>query len=400
MNSQPIGPDPGEDGGALTADRYVFQYCCAAARLLSTLAAGDDCELVCEWHEDYLVVRDGAVEAVSVKHREDHLAAWSLPNLVSDGKLAHLLGTFRLGGDIQCSFETNRGCATSVGDLWSASEATRRSARGELAERLATSTDEIDDFVDRLSISTPPVPARQHIHYTYSGQFAAPALDQLGLRALPASRAMTIACGLVANASRERLLEDAWVALVSATPERRSQVLAERRLQARRVTSEDLRRTLLDAESRFVPSLAATSGNAPPETTLSKKLERGGLGPSVLDSAVKRRRMWYSHRAEVRDLGEREAELRSLEEWVQDQANAAESQARSAGVNESADVYGPQMYNALIERLRSPDAVPAGTRREDSDPALLCGAAFELTDACLVWWSRRFDVGGENDGGG
>jgi hypothetical protein len=32
--------EPTEDGGAGTAHRYLFQYCCAAARLLAALATG------------------------------------------------------------------------------------------------------------------------------------------------------------------------------------------------------------------------------------------------------------------------------------------------------------------------------------------------------------------------
>jgi hypothetical protein len=38
--------------------------------------------------EDYLVVAPSGVEAVSVKHREDKLAAWSVASLCGDGKLA------------------------------------------------------------------------------------------------------------------------------------------------------------------------------------------------------------------------------------------------------------------------------------------------------------------------
>ena len=39
---------------------------------LLTGAAGVECEVICEWHEDFLVISsDGNVEAVSVKHRDD-----------------------------------------------------------------------------------------------------------------------------------------------------------------------------------------------------------------------------------------------------------------------------------------------------------------------------------------
>jgi hypothetical protein len=52
------------------------------------------------------------------------------------------------------------------------------------------------------------------------------------------------------------------------------------------------------------------------------------------------------------------------------------------------------MYNDLMTRLRSRDALPLGTRQEDANSALLAGAAFELTDDCFVWWSPREAVEG------
>ena len=120
---------------------------------------------------------------------------------------------------------------------------------------------------------------------------------------------------------------------------------------------------------------------------MSRKLEAGGLGPSVVATAQRRRSMWFAHCSQFRDIPEREDELRSLKEWVQDQANAAEIVAKDRGESP----YGRAMYKELMKRLR-PNAVPAGTRSEDSHPALLAGAAFELTDICDVWWSPRDSV--------
>jgi hypothetical protein len=377
--------DPPEDVGAATADRYMFQYCCAASRLLAALAQGEDRELFCEWHEDYLLSGEVGVEAVSVKHREDHLPAWSRATLVSDGKLKHLLDTFQSATGIDCCFETNR--AHVVGDLWQARDGSLDAARNDLAARLGTSRSDLDEFLAHLVITTPGVPSRHHIEYSYAAQYAAPALDRLGLNRCPPSRALRIACELVANASRERIIEAAWLALLTAKPTQRAGVLAAHQLEARRVTTDDLRKSLAEADRHHVPSLQTVAGAAPAETTLTKKLVRGGLGPSVVESARRRRRLWYSHVASFRDIGTRENELRSLREWVQDQANAAELDS----MDETS--YGPQMYRALLERLRAEDAVPKGTWPEDRDPSLLAGAVFELTDECSVWWSPSFAVG-------
>jgi hypothetical protein len=380
----PFDSHPTEDAGAATTDRFHFQHCCAAARLLAALAGGQACELICEWHEDYLVISNGRVEAVSVKHREDHLAAWSAASLVDDGKLGHLFATFCSSG-VACYFESNR--AHTVHDLWSSDAARREAARVDLAERLGADRAELDLFVDNLRIWT--APKRQDIEETYAARFASFALDRLGLNLDPIL-ALRVTCSLVADASRGRVPDDAWAALLAAPPEERDQLLADRVFAGRRVDTKVVCDALTHAQRTAVPRLDASAGPAPPETTLTKKLRRGGLGPSVIETGRRRRRLWYSHVAEVRDIGEREAELASLREWVQDQANAAESEAMGE------DPYGQQMHQALEGRLRS-DAVPDGTRDEDKNPALLSGAAFELTDECAVWWSKPFDLAVDAD---
>ena len=97
---------------------------------------------------------------------------------------------------------------------------------------------------------------------------------------------------------------------------------------------------------------------------MTHKLVAGGIGPSTVETAQRRRRLWFSHVAQFRDIPHRQEELASLTEWVQDQANAAESDALDSGK----DPYGRLMHDRLIERLSDPDALPAGTPPEDSDP--------------------------------
>lgn len=384
--------NPIEDQGAVTAHRYLFQYCCAAARLLAGIATNCDCEVICEWHEDFLVVSDGRVEAVSIKHREDHRPAWSVASIASDGQLDHLMRTFQQSkGLVRCCFETNRD--HTVGDLWSDDGPACDALRADLAGRLKVSRADLDLFLDHTTITAPSVPGRHHIESAYATMHAAPALDHLGLTGLSPAQAMRIAVDVVASASRDRIPDGAWSELVAAKPSARPSVLAKHKLAARRVTTDDLREMLYGAAKGQVPRLDVAPGDAPPETTLTKKLKDGGLGPSVVDTARRRRRMWYSHAATHRDLRDREAELRSLEEWVQDQANAAEMEAAADGPSQ----YGSRMYQTLMARLQAQTLLPDGTRREDSNPALLSGAAFELTDACSVWWAPRPDA--EDDDG-
>lgn len=389
VEALPFSEEPAEDAGASTASRYRFQYCRAAARLLAAIAAGRDMEILCELHEDYVVLDDRPIEAVSVKHREQSKGLWTLSALTGDGKLAHLFETFeRADGDVHCTFESNR--AHSVADLWADDEALRKATREDLAKRLGVELGRLSPFVDHLTLDD-ELPGRAHIASTYASDFAAPALDRLSLSQPDPTRAMGIATDLVARASQEQISSEALRGVLLAQPGDRAEVLASFQISDRSVCTDELREALSEAASATVPRIpAATSEQATPQpdTTMSRKLRRGGLGPSVLATAGRRRALWYAHRARYRDITPREEELNSLQEWVQDQANSAEI---TASKDQSED-YGGPMYEELMGRLSTADALPTGTRREDSDPALLSGAAFELTDACSVWWSPQFSI--------
>lgn len=392
MEALPFSGDPSEDAGASTASRYRFQHCCAAARLLAAIAAGRKCEVICEWHEDFLVLLDGTVEAVSVKHREQTQTKWSIATLVSDGKLGHLYETFqRANGELQCSFETNR--SHGVADLWSGDLARREPLRADLADRLGACVEGVDPFVDHLRLNA-ELPARHYVASVYANDLAAAALDRLGLRFDP-TKGMRIAGDLIASASQDQISPKALQAVILAASADRDAVLAEHKVSDRRVTTEQVAEALSEAVSDSVPRLpsAPVDTEVPPETTLTKKLRKGGLGPSILGSAGRRRARWYAHRAQYRDIRPREEELNSLEEWVQDQANLAEIKARE----EDDESYGAEMFERLTRALSSPEALPSGTRPEDSNPALLSGAAFELTDACSIWWSPIFPLADDAD---
>jgi hypothetical protein len=390
VEALPFKKGPVEDAGATTQGFYRFQYCRAAARLLAAIKAGTDLTIICEHHEDYLVLDSTPLRAVSVKSRDQTKTRWTLSALVGDGKLGHLYKTYRRAKDpINCSFESNR--AHDVADLWSDEEIARRTVREDLAARLCEAPSDVDGFVDHLTIDS-TLPASRDIAAAYATNFAAPALDSLGVRQLDAGRAMTLATDLIAAASREGLSADALGQLLLADPGQLPDIFSQLQVEERTVNTDQLRAALEAAASAVVPRIpAATRALAEPvpDTTMTKKLERGGLGPSVVSSAGNRRALWFAHRARYRDIVEREEELDSLEEWVQDQANAAEGVARAGGPGP----YGPEMLDDLMDRLGSAEAFPRGIRRVDGNPALLAGAAFELTDACSVWWSDRFQIG-------
>ena len=320
------------------------------------------------------------------------MTRWSIATLVTDGKLGHLYETFeRSNGNLGCSFETNR--AHAVADLWSDEPTKRKAMRADLASRLEVPASEIDPFVTRLRLDA-GLPARQFIASVYASDLAAAAVDRLGLRFDP-MRAMSVAADKVAAASQERITAEALQAILAAPVADRDAVAAEQKVSDRRVTTKQLADVLRDAARDVVPRLpsAPLETEVPPETTLTKKLRKGGLGPSVVESAGRRRAQWYAHRAQHRDIRHREEELDSIEEWVQDQANLAEISARES----NAPVYGTEMFKELTRTLASPEALPSATRPEDSNPALLSGAAFELTDSCSIWWSPTFSLEDDAD---
>jgi hypothetical protein len=385
----PLTDPPEEDAGAATADRYRFQYCCAAARLLAAVAAGVECEVICEWHEDFLVISsDGKVEAVSIKHRDDGSAAWTIATLGGPaGNLRRLLDTFqRANGQIDCCFETNR--ASNAVNLNSTDPAKREAARAELAQRLGASREDLDVFLERLTITR--VPDRAYIINTYADLYAAPALDRLGVMALEPFRAVRIAYELIADASTERLSTAAAVTVLTAAPADRRTVIQAEVLKARCVNERDVAEALQEAARGRVPRLPTLDAEAPEETSMSKKLRAGGLGESVVDTAKRRRTGWFAHRAQYRDIPSRQEELNSIQEWVQDQANLAESSALDTGTLP----YGRAMHSDLIARLHDAATVPEGTRPEDRHPTLLTGAAYQLTDDCTVWFSPPEEVPG------
>src|SRR6185437_1731951 len=74
-----LSAEPGDDAGAETADRYEWQAAMAAADGLALYLdaiedgsrwSGGDTGIVCEYHEDWVVLRADEAELVSGKHRE------------------------------------------------------------------------------------------------------------------------------------------------------------------------------------------------------------------------------------------------------------------------------------------------------------------------------------------
>ena len=116
---------PPDDAGAHTADRYDWQAAMATADGLRLFFDGlsDDgllrpeCQdwVLCEWHEDWVLISPGKVELVSGKHRDLSAGAYTtVKKLADDGGLAHLFNRWSaLQETPYCRLVTSGGLAGS-----------------------------------------------------------------------------------------------------------------------------------------------------------------------------------------------------------------------------------------------------------------------------------------------
>ena len=82
---------PAEDFGARTLANYFYQTEVIASFCVSMPSDPSITTIICEWHEDCIIVRDRPplLELVSVKHH-DRATYTTLKQLCDDGGLAHL----------------------------------------------------------------------------------------------------------------------------------------------------------------------------------------------------------------------------------------------------------------------------------------------------------------------
>jgi hypothetical protein len=115
-----LSTEPDDDAGADTADRYEWQAAMAAADGLSlyldviegaSRMVGADTGIICEHHEDWVVVRSGEAGLVSAKHREPSVGVFTtIPQLLGDGGLAHLFGRWYATSELPyCRLVTTAG---------------------------------------------------------------------------------------------------------------------------------------------------------------------------------------------------------------------------------------------------------------------------------------------------
>ncbi|MDP9799594.1 hypothetical protein J2S43_008106 [Catenuloplanes nepalensis] len=137
-----------------TRGRYHFQDHCIAIRCIDNLVSGALREIVVEWSSDYLAVSaDGAVELVSIKHRETDQPRWT-PSSLCDPVADLWFYWNAMGRAVDCAVVSNLAVHAD----------TERDLPPQLAKQTGMPPADAEAFVrDVLVVSRQAMPHRDYI---------------------------------------------------------------------------------------------------------------------------------------------------------------------------------------------------------------------------------------------
>lgn len=430
-----LSAQPTDDAGAQTADRFEWQAAMAAADALSLyretidngrLASATDAGIVCEHHEDWVVIGPGGAELVSGKHRDPSVAVFTTTNqLLGDGGLAHLFGRWHAINELPyCRLVTTAGLAPGEAQGLNEAAVALRKLAGEGQMLLASGTHEavVIQFAKGLQRTPKFLPApwkasvdagvtdpaadhleqaarflsvlridearpqRTYISDAAPNMYCVPVLQTLGHDALLAVSVWEAVMALfrarmrAAGPTSRGALPHIQAGQVRLT----SDVLAQRELAKRTVTIADLNLTIRKAVSNRAGYLPIVP---PPRTTrLGIKMEAGLCADNSIERAEQLRSDYLAYWSE-RDSGDPLA--RSLRQRLQRALLAISDDAATAITDSGAPLRGPDLWRDIKARVK---AMPPGDWPEDLDADLRLGGICDLTAQCLVWFSERFDI--------
>lgn len=365
---------PNDDAGSETLARYDYQLTLAAMACLEMLLDEDAVEVICEWHEDYVVVRSRMVELVSVKHLEPSIGSWSLTRLLQEGGVKHLFKRWTECGETpSCRLQTNGGLrtgkenASAVGKACNGVDVERVAAL--LLPRLeAESLDQTKRFLSSLTINA-ELPKRDDLLPRLLVDSLPDLFERLGWPIRDIASRFERIRSLVARAAGSDIRA---AGRVPHGPNDSAVAIA--RAQARKTITKQ---GLIAAMERIDVS---------EPSRLTTKLEAGGFAPTDVERCKRLRSEWLSlaYRWDPGLPGESSPDVVGAK--VQDLACAAEDQAR----NDVAP-YGATMRSQFIALVANGEIVLGGQALSEN---LLLGAVYEQTDRCRVWWSPRSAVEG------
>jgi hypothetical protein len=383
-----------EDSGAQTQSRYRFQHECTARLCIPMIVRAGVLAVVCEEQEDFVVFYErDPPDLVSVKHRDGASGAWSFGALCGDGGVKHLYDRWLATGQkASCRMMTNAALSTGENGARSFADAchSRSIARVQpWIARLAAQLDASDharvqEFALMLSIAA-GLPSRDHIGAVNLRELVTPALKKLDLDVASAEHVYERIVAAVAKANRDAVGDQGDLLDVIADPAHLETAAANNRRLARRTITREIVATLLLPPELAAANLVVPSDDPPAPSRLQRKLVRGGLGPTVIDTAVRLRASWYGFESARRtSVPGGDPAFDDLRLRIQELVGLSESRM------DRTVPYGPAMHLDVRETVTATGV--ANKLPFPLDDQLLQGLVFQLTDECKVWWSARFDV--------
>ena len=402
---------PDEDIGASTQAAYAWQHHCTTLDCMGMLTDPSIVAVVCECHEDYLILREKHTELVSCKTLNPGATPQNLNQFCKDGGIGHLYSRWLLETANKTRLMTNAGLRPgerqagelaaladrvnsptdlAVGDLELrdalASSLVWAAARKNLDRVPKKMPDgvEKDDFLEKVTLFICSLRIK----------YALPAADHIEAVHIANCRgAISTVSG--DDEKTERCYKAVFEAVVAANTAKRTDYLAWATGQSDQ-SDRGLARTLIaapriskqDVFARIDRACRETRDGTPVSAVsrLQAKLVAGGIGDTRISSATRLRDAWKSQWARMRSGLPGDAAVRdALETLVLEIAGDAEAKCAS-----EAEHYGDDMYEllrgTLPEEYAAPDGYGVLGRKE------LMGVAMDLSSACHVWFSPRFNV--------
>ncbi|MFF7756026.1 dsDNA nuclease domain-containing protein [Streptomyces sp. NPDC007971] len=420
---------PEEDSGSDTLGRYRYQAEVAARDCLVMLTQDTIDSVVCEWHEDFVVVwTDGSVELVSVKHREETQGPWTLAELCKSGGLAHLFDRWcacECAANVRLRLATNAALKPGKGNAgvlarMCGPEPEVTAGLADMAEVIARHMLKVrwkqpypnvpaipqvgrdadiqipEGFVEKvvrflavLEISCKP-PHRENITDVNIQRLLVPAVEELKLAHVDLESSYRAIVDRIERANRDES-DRGQLAVYLADPSRvRHSTQMQQRIGRRRITRDIIRREIVFTSVQL-PTFPRGQAPvvAPGGAKLLRKMRRGRVPSDEAAFAERLRSAWYTTWSERRSgLAGDETDLLNLSTDVLEIAFDCRRHAR-AQMAEGSE-FGIKMNDLLAERLKV-DALPSPPPFQ-LNHLHLRGLAYQLCDECLFFFSEPFDA--------
>jgi hypothetical protein len=353
--------------------------------------------VVCEWHEDYVVISESGESAlVSVKHLEASQPRWTIRQLCNAGGLAHLFTRWRSTGETsRCLLRTNAGLRSGLEEA----EGLRDCCASQTEERLAWWTtrimselqlvvdpdpteDQIRRFLANLNIEG-DLPNRVLITSSNLVDLMPSVLAEFNFKPTSASPVYEAIVNEIALASRSFGM-GTFMQLIAITHGHQGQDLADLTLHARTINKERLLHAIAGPTTRR--SQTRLLAESPDPAMFAEKLARGGFGPTAINNARNLRLNWEHHRLNWSTGFPQYDEIFQI---TQSEVLNAASRAENA-TRDSEAPYGVAMHEALEVEIETAEFELPGS--DPVDPKLILGCAYDLTATCRIWWSAEFEL--------